>query len=63
MIISLKVLVIHAEIGEVIKTNLVFYIKVMKKYLKSCSRKCASMAKKKRNEKCLVEFILILGNS
>lgn len=56
MIISLQILVIHAEIGGVIKTNLGFYIKLMKKLLKSCSRKCVSLAKKKRKEKCLLEF-------
>lgn len=44
MIISLQVLVIHAEMREAIKTNLGFYIKLMKKLLKSCSRKCVSMA-------------------
>lgn len=64
MIISLKVLGIHVDIGEVIKIKLAFYIKLMKEnYLSLVPGKCASMARKKQREIPPGIYLLIFGNS
>lgn len=57
MILSLKVLVIQVEIGEVIKINWGFYIKLIKKIGEILFEENVQAWLETKERKCLLEFI------